>query len=180
MPAEPVPPEVRFLASPLGAALALALAALACAATLWWARRGDRAGRGALLRAALLSALLLALINLGARALGWWVGPIFAPRPFAVLIALTALGGVPGWTLWLAGYRWLASRLRHALAGYLLLMLVFIPIVTLADRWQMARNEFQMAAGYQIWHDVLLGQLVMAAPVLIYELLHRPPPRRAT
>ncbi|MCI0396624.1 MAG: hypothetical protein L0332_00630 [Chloroflexi bacterium] len=173
MPAEPIPPEVQFLTSPFGAGLAITLTAIACGATIWWAWRGDHPQRQVILLTAIGSAALLVLVNVFARAMGWWVGPALAPRPFTVLMLLTALGGVPGWTLWLLGYRWLARRMPRPLLAYGLVVLVFIPIVVVVDRWQMARNEFQMAAGYQLWHDVLLGQVVMVAPVVGYEIIQR-------
>lgn len=173
MPSNQLPPEIRFLADPLSGSAAVVLALAALGATLWWTRRGDRVVRQVILLAATASAVALVGINIVARMAGWWVGPAFAPRPFAVLMLLTLLGGVPGWVLWLAGYRWLARRIRWPLLAYGALVLLFIPVVVIVDRWQMGRNQFQMANGYQIWHDVVLGQLVMWSPVLFYELLVR-------
>src|SRR2546423_536117 len=59
------------------ALLVVALAALGV--TLWWAARGERRSRQPILLASVISALLLVIINLVARAMGWWVGPAFEP-----------------------------------------------------------------------------------------------------
>ena len=166
-------PEIGFLADPLGGSAAVALALAALGAPLWWARRRDHAVRRSVLLAATASAFTLVGINIVARGMGWWVGPMFASRPFTVLMILTLLGGVPGWVLWLVGYRWLARRTRWPLIAYGALVLLFIPVVVMADRWQMSRNHFQMANGYQIWHDVLIGHVVMWSPVLFYQLFVR-------
>lgn len=171
MPSQ-IPPEVQFLQN-LPAAWGSVLLALAIfGLSLGWAAQGWSTRR-AVLWAALGASALLVGINLLARALGWWIGPVFEPRPFTVLMLLSFLAGTGAWVLWLQGYRWLERRSPYPWLIYAAIVLLFIPIVIVADGWQMGRNQFQMSGGYQIWHDVLLGQLVMWSPVLLYKEIQR-------
>lgn len=117
--------------------------------------------------------LLMVAVNLIAWAAGWWVGPVFELSALPVLTALTVLAGVPACCLWLGGYRWLAVWFRRPLLAYAAVVIAFIPGVWVIDQWQMERNQFKMAAGYELWHDMLLGQIVLWVPVLLYEGLRR-------
>lgn len=93
------------------------------------------------------TSFLVILISFLAIRAGWWAGG-FLDIPRAVLIAVYLPFSITGYALWLGAYRWLARRTRHAIWIYTLVVLVFIPVVTLVDPIQMQRGHFTLG-GYR-------------------------------
>jgi hypothetical protein len=168
----PPPPEIAFLEGPIGGAVTVALGLAVLAVTIMWARRPGHPDRRAAVLAATATSLLVALITLIAVLMGWWQGAFFQiPLPVAFAIDLPL--SIAGYTLWLGLYRWLSRHTRRPFLIYAVGVLIFIPVVLLVDPIQMSRGQFQMGAGYTIWADALVGQLVMLSPVVFYEFLRR-------
>lgn len=168
MMAQATPPEIAVLSNPLGSAIIVLVGLLIFGATLHWAWRPGWAERRVVLLAALLTGLTLFVINLVAIGAGWWAGAWQGVFPLS-LLAICVLLGTGGWLLWLQGYRWLATHVRHPLLTYTGIALLFMPIVLVADSLQIQRGQFTFGSGYTIWIDVLLGQAVLWLPVLLYE-----------
>jgi len=171
-PGNPPPPEIAFLTSPLGGLIVIAIAIAVLAATIAWARRPGHPDRRAAVLAATGTSVLVALITLLAVYEGWWQGAFFQV-PLPVGLAIYFPFSIAGYTLWLGIYRWLARHTRHPFLIYLGVVLLFIPVVLLVDPVQMSRGQFQMGAGYTVWIDALVGQLVMLSPVVFYEFFLR-------
>jgi hypothetical protein len=171
-PVNPPPPEIAFLASPLGGIIVIAVAIVAFAATIVWARRPGHPNRRAAVLAATGTTVLVTLITILAVYAGWWQGA-FLEVQLPVSLAIYFPFSIAGYTLWLGIYRWLARHTGHPFLIYLGVVLLFIPVVLLVDPVQMSRGQFQMGAGYTVWIDALVGQLVMLSPVVFYELLRR-------
>jgi hypothetical protein len=173
-----MPVEIEFLSSPLGGLAVIVFSLLAFGITAWWAFRGAdtdhraSADRRAVFAASLGAALVLAAIDVVALLAGWWVGA-WSGVPIITTVALTVLAGTGGFALWLALYRALARRVRRPLLAYACVVLLFVPVVLVADPIQVQRGWFEFAGGYTIWTDVALGQIVMWTPVLLYEALRR-------
>ena len=172
MTASPPPPEIAFLASPLGGAITITIALTAFAATWFWARRPGRPDRWAAVLAAAGTSLLMALITLVAVVAGWWRGA-FLDIALLVGLAIYFPFSVAGYTLWLGVYRWLAPKVRRPLLTYAAAVLVFIPVVLIVDPIQMGRGQFEIGGGYTVWIDALLGQVVMLSPAIFYEFFRR-------
>ncbi len=168
----PPPPEIAFLASPLGGGITIAIAIGMFVAMLLWARRPGHPDRWAAVLAATCTSVLVGLITLVAVLAGWWQGAFFQ-IPLPVALAIDLPFSIAGYTLWLGLYRWLAGRMRRAFFIYLAVVLLFIPVVLLVDPIQMSRGQFEMGAGYTVWIDALVGQLVMLSPVVFYETIRR-------
>ena len=162
------PPEIVFLASPLGGIVTIAIAIVAIAVTVVWARRPGQSDRWAAVLAATGTSILVALITLLAVYAGWWQGAFFQ-IPFPVALAIDLPFSIAGYTLWLGMYRWLARRTRWAFIIYAGVVLLFVPVVLLVDPIQMSRGQFEMGGGYTVWIDALVGQVVMLSPVVFYE-----------
>lgn len=177
MPTDNLPPEILFLKNPIGGTIVISVALAAFALVLVWARRPGHPDRWAAAAAATGTSLLVGLLTLIAVVAGWWRGAFFA-IPLVVAVAIDLPLSIAGYTLWLGGYRWLARRTRHAFLIYAVVVLAFIPVVFLVDPIQMGRGQFTMAAGYTIWIDALVGQVVMGSPVLFYEAIRRRMGRR--
>jgi hypothetical protein len=169
--ADPVPPEIANLADPVIGPLIVVSCAFAAVVTIVAIR--SRPDARAWLGASATVSGGMALMNVVAASLGLWVGPAFEGRAFVVLVLATALGGLPGTAAWIGGYRLLRRWTSRPLLAYAAVALPFFPLVFVIDAWQMQRNEFAMAGGYQVWHDAVLGQAVMWAPPLLYEALSR-------
>ncbi len=168
----PPPPEIAFLASPLGGSITIAIALAAFGATWIWARRPGHPDRPAAVLAAAGTSLLMGLITIVAIILGWWQGAILEV-PLAVALAIYLPFSIAGYTLWLGFYRWLRRKVRRPLLTYAAAVLLFIPVVLLVDPIQMSRGEFNMGGGYTVWVDALLAQVVMLSPALFYEFFRR-------
>ena len=168
----PPPPEITFLASPLGGIITIAIALVAFAATIAWARRPGHPDRWAAVLAATCTSILVALITLLAVSAGWWRGAFFQV-PLPVLLAIHLPFSIAGYTLWLGLYRWLAGHIRQAFITYAAVVLLFIPVVLSVDPIQMSRGQFEMGGGYTVWMDALVGQVVMLSPAAFYEIFQR-------
>ena len=172
MAQSPPPPEIAFLASTAGGALTVALGLALLAITIYWARRPGHPDRPAAVLAATATSLLVALITVIALAAGWWQGAFFQ-IPLLVALAIDLPLSIAGYTLWLGLYRWLARHTRRPFLIYAAGVIIFIPVVLLVDPVQLSRGQFQMGAGYTVWADALVGQLVMLSPAAFYELFRR-------
>jgi hypothetical protein len=74
----------------------------------------------------------------------------------------------------LSGYRWLAARSQPASFIYgLLLLVVFAPLIMLADTIALTEHYLAFGYGYTIWMDIAVGLMTLALPALIFELLQR-------
>jgi hypothetical protein len=172
MMTSPPPPEIEFLASPFGAGVAIAISVCVLLATLLWARQRGHPDRLAAVLAATGTSMLVGLITLLAVSAGWWQGAFFQ-IPLTVQLAIDLPFSIAGYTLWLGLYRWLTGHTRHAFIIYVIVVLLFIPVVLLVDPIQMSRSQFEMGGGYTVWIDALMGQLVMLSPVVFYEIIRR-------
>jgi hypothetical protein len=168
----PPPPELVFLASPLGEIITFLIAFGALAFTLLWARQVSRRERWVAVLAGTGSALLVAGLSVLAVYAGWWQGPFFQ-LPLLVLFAIHVPFSIAGYTLWVGLYRWVRQRARYAFLIYALAILIFIPVVVLVDPIQMGRGQFEMGSGYTVWTDAIMGQVVMLSPAVFYEIFHR-------
>jgi hypothetical protein len=168
----PPPPEIAFLASPFGGGITIVIALCAFLVTVLWARRPGHPDRWAAVLAATGTSVLVGLITLVAVSAGWWQGAFFQiPLPVALAIDLPL--SIALYTLWLGLYRWLIRHTQYAFIIYMVVVLLFIPVVLLVDPIQMSRGQFEMGGGYTIWIDALMGQLVMLSPVVFYEVIRR-------
>lgn len=170
MPGKPPPPEIAFLASPLGGGITIVVAVCAFLIALFWARRPSHPDRWAAVLAATGTSVLVGLITLLAVSAGWWQGAFFQ-IPLTVQLAIDLPFSITGYILWLGLYRWLIRHMRHAFVIYVVVVLLFIPVVLLVDPIQMSRGQFEMGGGYTVWMDAFVGQVVMLSPVVFYELL---------
>jgi hypothetical protein len=166
------PPEITFLVSPFGGGLTIAISVCAFLATLLWAHRPGHPDRWAAVLAATGTSLLMGLITGVAVLVRWWQGS-FLKIPLPVAFAIYLPFSIAGYTLWLGLYRWLVGHVRRAFTIYIVIVLLFIPVVLLVDPIQMSRGEFEMGGGYTVWIDALVGQVVMLSPVLFYEFFRR-------
>lgn len=172
MTTTPPPPEIAFLASPVGGAIIITIALAAFLAVIVWARRPGHPDRWAAVFAATGTSLLVALITFVAVAAGWWQGA-FLQIPLPVSLAIDLPLSIAGYTLWLGLYRWLARHVRRPLLIYAAAVLIFIPVVFLVDPVQMSRGQFEMGGGYTVWLDAVVGQVVMLSPAVFYEFFRR-------
>ena len=166
------PPEIAFLASSFGGSITIAVAIFAFLVALFWARHPGHPDRWAAILAATGTSALMGLITALAILAGWWQGA-FLQIPLPVAFAIYLPFSIAGYTLWLGLYRWLVRSTRHAFLIYVLVVLLFIPVVLFVDPIQMSRGQFEMGEGYTIWMDALVGQLVMLSPVVFYEFFLR-------
>jgi len=91
----------------------------------------------------------------------------------SALLAGWWMGAWSGVSLHVVVARWLKRRAHHPLQVYAGIVLLFIPVVLIADPIQIRRGWFEFSGGYTIWTDVLLEQAVMWPPVLLYVWLQR-------
>ncbi|MBI3943329.1 MAG: hypothetical protein HY326_09980 [Chloroflexi bacterium] len=168
MPPETLPPEIRVFVDPVSSIIIFVISLGIFILTLAWAWRRENIQRRRVFIAGLLSALILFLIDVIAINANWWSGALQAV-PILSLLSVCVLLGTGGFVLWLGLYRWLEVHTRRPLLVYAGIVLIFIPIVLLVDPIQINRGEFIFSGGYTLWTDVLLGQIVMWIPVLLYE-----------
>lgn len=167
-----MPPEIEFLASPRGGAIVIVSSLLLLGVTLLWALRRRNPERIVALLGGTGTAVLVTTVTLLAMIMGWWQGGFFK-IPLIVIIAIELPFQIAGYTFWLGWYRWLRRKTAHAPLIYGIIVLLFIPVIFLADPIQMQRGQFFMGNGYTILADAFLGQLVMWSPMVFYELARR-------
>jgi hypothetical protein len=124
--------------------------------------------------AALITLGVLAVtLNVLAPRLGWWGGRYFE-APLVPLALITALMAMAILGSLLSAYRWLASRRpRLVVPMYLVLLVALVPLTILGDSMVLRTGTLTFGGGYTLAHDVLLGEVVFALPVIMYELFRR-------
>jgi hypothetical protein len=111
------------------------------------------------------------IVNVLAPSVGWWGGRIFE-APLFSLALLTALRAIVLAALLLPLYRWLARRRKWlALLVYSLILLALIPATVYGDAIFLRTGALTFGGGYTISHDVVLGEVFLLLPPVIYELL---------
>lgn len=111
------------------------------------------------------------IANVLAPSVGWWGGRIFE-APLFPLALLTAQRAIVLAALLLTLYRCLARRRKWlALLVYSLILLALIPATVYADSIFLRTGALTFRAGYTISHDVVLGEVTLTLPPVIYELL---------
>ena len=165
-------PEIQFLSSPSGSVMVVAVSFLIFGLTAVWATRAGHADRRPAFLSAFVCGFVVAGMDIVAILAGWWPGS-WTSVPVVTIVALCVLAGTGGFALWLGVYRVLERRARHPLRVYGLIVLLFIPVVLIADPLQIQRGWFEFGGGYTIWMDVLLGQAVMWLPVMLYVWLRK-------
>lgn len=163
----------QLLQHPMADALVVVLALATVVSLGLWGWQPGYPDRRAFVAALTLAGGLVVFVNVLAPAIGWWGGPIFdAPLlPVALLIGLSA---AVCFALLLLLYRWLATRWRRlALLCYLLLLLALIPATILGDPLALDSGLLTFGGGYTIWHDLLLGEILFALPLIAYVAFRR-------
>jgi hypothetical protein len=138
-----------------------------------WARQPGHRERQAFVAAITSVGLLAVVLNVVAPAVGWWGGRAFE-GPLFPLALLTGLRAIFLFALLLLLYRWLAVRRRWlAFLIYFLILIALIPGVMIGDPILLRSGVLTFGAGYTMWHDVVLGDVVFALPLIFYELFRR-------
>jgi hypothetical protein len=163
-----------FARSTLGGAVLLASAVVTSAAMLAWISRTHRKDR----RQAATAAVSFHLDHPAERSPrqeGVWQSTLYTLPPLA-LVSTTVLFlevGTALMILILWGYRQPAAHSRHAPLIYgLLLLVVFAPLIVLADSIALAEHYLAFGHGYTMWMDTAVGLMTLALPVLVFELLN--------
>ena len=157
---------------PTGAALVVIVSLVACTAMAWWAwRRTDVEHALVFLAAGALTAVSVVtyvVLVVG----GWWQGAYFQ-TPLLLQLAVFTPVSLAAWLAWLLGYRWLASHSRHPLLIYAIVALLAIPTGILADRSEATGGLVRVAPDGLVWTDMVVGIVVLLAPLLVFEALRR-------
>ena len=176
-------PFTVFARSMLGGAVLLASAVVTSAAVLAWVSRAHDMHRRQAATAAVSFPTSIILLNVILGRLGIWQSTLYTLPPLA-LVSTTVLFLAVGTALMILilwGYRQLAAHSRHAPLIYgLLLVLVFAPLIVLADSIALAEHYLAFGHGYTIWMDTAVGLMTLALPVLVFELLQRRGPSATT
>jgi hypothetical protein len=110
------------------------------------------------------------LLNVVLGRLGVWQSTLYTLPPLALvstMVLFLAVGTVL-MILLLLGYRQLAAHSRHAPLVYgWLLLVVFAPLIVLADSIALAEQYLAFGHGYTIWMDTAVGLMTLALPVLV-------------
>jgi hypothetical protein len=113
------------------------------------------------------------LVNLIARAVGWWDWWGYT-LPLMVQAGLLLLGPSVFFVFILTGYRWLVAHNQRPLLWYGLIgIAVLIPFTVLADSYSIERGKLSFGKGYTLWQDVIVGQIFIWIPVLLYRRIQR-------
>lgn len=140
---------------------------------LLWARQPHHRDRWLVVTAATGTAVMVVLVNVIARAFGWWDWWGYA-LPLSVQAGLLLLLPSILFTFILMGYRWLVAHSQRPLLWYgLTLIVVLVPLTVLGDLYNIERGKLSLGGGYTIWQDVLLGQALGWFPVLLYRVIQR-------
>lgn len=173
------PAAASILREPWVLILEIPACLAAVTALVLWAHRDAAGHRRAFVATVFTVGGLAALFQALAVAAGWWQGPAYdAPWPALALaghrgaVSLAAHLG-----LILVAYRWLSARRpRLALLLYGLVMLVVIPGTLAGDLVAIGDGEYAYRDGFTIGADVLYGEALFAAQLLIFEGLRRVAP----
>jgi hypothetical protein len=166
-------PIQRLLQSPVADAAVVVLALGTVVSLALWARQPGRSERRAFVAAITSVGALGVILNVLAPALGWWGGRIFE-APLLPLALLTGLRAVLLLGLLLLLYRWLTARRRWlAVLVYSLILLALIPATIFGDPIFLRSGALTFGAGYTIWHDLVLGEVLFALPPVFWEVLRR-------
>jgi len=164
---------IEFLHSPLGGAAVVVGAVLACAGLLVWPRRPGDAGRSTVVLSASALGVCVAGLNLILGSAGVWQSCSYR-LPLIVLAAMYLLLPIVFFALLLMGYRWLAGHTRYpALVYGAVLLVVVAPLIVIADSLALESGYLAFGTGYTVWMDALVGVVLLALPVLLYEALRR-------
>ena len=162
----------RLLQNPVADMLVVALAMTTMVSLALWARQPGHRERQAFVAAITTVGLLAVVLNVVAPTVGWWGGRVFGPLfPLALL---TGLRAIFLFALLLLLYRWLAAHRRWlALLIYFLILVALIPALIIGDPILLRSGALTFGAGYTIWHDVVLGEVAFALPLIFYEFFRR-------
>lgn len=164
---------IDFLHSPLGGAAVVIGAVLAVGVLLVWARRAGGAGRSTVVLSASALGVCVAALNLILGAAGVWQSCSYRV-PLIVLAAMYLLLPIVFFALLLMGYRWLVGHTRYPALTYAAVLLVVIaPLIVIADSLALESGYLAFGPGYTVWMDALVGVVLLALPVLLYEALRR-------
>ena len=169
-------PFTAFARSTLGGAVLVAVAVAVLLAVLAWVSRPHHRDRRRAAVAAVSFPALIILLNVILGGLGVWQSTLYSLPPLAMVstAVLFLAVGIALMILILSGYRWLSARSRRAPFIYgLLLLVVFAPLIMLADTAALTEHYLAFGHGYTIWMDIALAMITFVLPVLIFELLQR-------
>jgi hypothetical protein len=170
MHVSPYPVQRLLLQSPIAIAVVVVLALVSVAGVVVWSRQPGCADRNAFVAAITCVGALAFILNVFAPTVGWWGGRIFE-APLFPLALLTALRAIVIAALLLILYRWLARHRKWlALLVYSLILLALIPATVYGDAIFLRTGALTFSGGYTISHDVVLGEVFFALPLVVYEL----------
>ena len=180
MHVSPYPVQRLLTRSPLATVVVVVLALVSLAALGLWGKQPARADRNALVAGIMSVGALAFVANVLAPSVGWWGGRIFE-APLFPLALLTAQRAIVLAALLLTLYRWLARRRKWlALLVYSLILLALIPATVYGDSIFLRTGALTFSGGYTISHDVVLGEVTLTLPPVIYELLLPAPVKGAS
>jgi hypothetical protein len=162
-------PVQRLLSQRSFATVVVVVLALVSLAGLGvWGKQPGRADRIAFVAGIMCIGALAFIVNVLAPRVGWWGGRIFE-APLFPLALLTALRAIVLAALLLTVYRCLARRRRWlALLVYSLILLALVPATVYGDAIFLRTGALTFGGGYTIFHDVVLGEVLLALPPVIY------------
>lgn len=169
-------PFTAFARTAVGGTFVAAAAIVMMVALLLWIRRPNQGNRRLVALQAATGPAFAVALNIILGGLGVWQSTLYTlPRPVLAAAALAALaGGTFAMLLLLSGYRWLARRTQHAPLLYgLALLVLFAPLIVLADTIALSERYIGFGHGFTIWMDTALGVIILALPILAFELLRR-------
>jgi MFS family permease len=169
-------PFTAFARTTLGGAVLVAAAVAALLAVLAWVSRPHHRDRRQAAAAAVSFPASIIVLNVILGTRGVWQSTLYTLPALAMVSTgvLFLAVGIALMMLILSGYRWLAARSQPAPFIYgLLLLVVFAPLIMLADTIALSEHYLAFGYGYTIWMDIAVGLMTLALPVLIFELLQR-------
>lgn len=163
----------QLLQGPIAEAVVVMLALGTVGSLAVWAQQPGHRDRLPFVAAITSLGALGVVMNMVAPMLGWWGGRIFE-APLVPLALLTGLRATFLVALLLLLYRWLAARRPWlALLSYSLILVALIPATLLGDPIFLRSGALKFGADYTIWHDLVLGEVGFALPLIFYELFRR-------
>jgi MFS family permease len=169
-------PFTALARTTLGGAVLVAAAVAALLAVLAWVSRPHHRHRRQAAAAAVSFPASIIVLNVILGTRGVWQSTLYTLPALAMVSTgvLFLAVGIALMMLILSGYRWLAARSQPASFIYgLLLLVVFAPLIMLADTIALTEHYLAFGYGYTIWMDIAVGLMTLALPALIFELLQR-------